>query len=132
MKPPPDNWRAPLAELRKALLRLHKTLLDAERLSYEIEHGPIKSNGDYLQLLINNERFTWLQPYTNLIVTIDETEESKEPVSAEAVEALWSRARQLTDESTMHDSLAKLLTDTAEVQTAVAEVVRLQNQHTAN
>ena len=128
MTPPPNTWRAPLLELRAALFRLHKTLLDAERLSYAIEHGPIKNNGDYLQLLIHNERFTWLQPYTKLVVNIDETEESKEPVSAEAVEALWERAKGLTAESTMHDSLAKLLTNSAEVQANVAEVVRLQSK----
>jgi len=128
MKPPTDAWHAPLLELRAALLRLHKTLLDAERLSYEIEHGPIKSNGEYLQLLIHNERFTWLQPYTKLVVNIDETEESKEPVSAEAIDALWDRAKQLTAESTMHASLTKLLTHSAEVQAAVAEVVRLQSK----
>lgn len=125
MTPPPENWRASLLELRAALLRLHKTLLDAERLSYEIEHGPIKNNGDYLQLLIHNERFTWLQPYTKLVVNIDESEESKEPVSAEAVEALWERAKVLTAESTMHDSLAKLLTHSAEVKVAVDEVLKL-------
>ncbi len=131
MTPPPNTWRAPLLELRASLYRLHKTLLDAERLSYEIEHGPIKSNGDYLQLLIHNERFTWLQPYTKLVVNIDETEESKEPVSAEAVDALWERAKVLTAESTMHDSLAKLLTHSAEVKVAVAEVVRLQSRRSA-
>lgn len=130
MTPPPDNWRAPLLELRARLLRLHKTLLDAERLSYEIEHGPIKSNGDFLQLLIHNERFTWLQPYTKLVVNIDETEESKEPVSAEAVEALWERAKQLTAELAVHEPLGKLLANSAEVKTALAgvtEVVRLRS-----
>jgi len=128
MKPPPDDWRAPLAQLRAALLRLHKTLLDAERLRYEIDHGPIKSSGDYLQLLINNERFTWLQPYTNLIVTIDETEESKEEVQPEAIEALWDRARLLMQEPAATSPLGKLLATSAEVKAAVAEVVRLQNE----
>ena len=128
MTPPPNNWRASLLELRAALLRLHKTLVDAERLSYEIEHGPIKSNGDYLQLLIHNERFTWLQPYTKLVVNIDETEESKEPVSADVVDALWDRAKVLTAERTIHESLAKLLTHSAEVKAAVAEVVRIQGK----
>ena len=125
---PSDSWRAPLAELRAALLRLHKTLLDAERLVYEIEHGPIKSSGDYLQLLIHNERFTWLQPYTNLIVTMDETEESKEPVSADAVEALWARARLLTAVPEQDSPLKKLLAGSAEVRTALEEVVRLHGQ----
>ena len=122
-----EPWRAPLAELRAALLRLHKTLLDAERLTYEIEHGPIKSSGDYLQLLINNERFTWLQPFTNLIVTIDETEESKEAVQPEAVEALWERAKLLTAEPAAGSPLGKLLASSGEVKTALGEVVRVRS-----
>lgn len=120
-----DSWRAPLASLRAALLRLHKSLLDAERLRYEIDHGPIKSSGDYLQLLIHNERFTWLQPYTNLIVTIDETEESKEPVSRETVEALWARARLLVAASEQESPLGKLVAISGEVSAARDEVVRL-------
>lgn len=127
MKPPPDHWRAPLAELRAALLHLHKKLLDAERLRYEIDHGPIKSSGDYLQLLINNERFTWLQPYTNLIVTIDETEESKEAVHPEAVEALWERAKLLTDAPATSSPLGKLLETSGEVKGALDEVVRVRS-----
>lgn len=108
-------------------MRLHKTLLDAERLSYEIEHGPIKSNGEYLQLLIHNPRFTWLQPFTSLIVNIDETEESKEPVSEDMVEALWKKTRELTTELAHDAPLAKLVATSAEVKTAVADVVGLRS-----
>lgn len=128
---PPDNWRAPLLELRTGLYRLHKTLLDAERLSYEVEHGPIKNNGDYLQLLIHNPRFTWLQPYTKLIVTIDETEESKEPVSAEAVQALWDKAKELTvTESDKPDSpYQQIAAQTPTIQQAHQVVVDLLKAH---
>lgn len=92
----PDNWHHHLSELRMALLKLHKSLLDNERLRYEAEFGPITSNGQYLQLLINHEWFQWLQPYTKLVVGIDETLDSKEPVILEQVDGLWEQARVLT------------------------------------
>lgn len=126
-----EPWRAPLLALRNALMRLHKTLLDAERLSYEIEHGPIKNNGDYLQLLIHHERFTWLQPYTKLIVAIDEAEDSKEPVSEEVVQTLWSRTRELTvTECDKPDSPYQEVADrTPEIQEAHQAVVDQLNAH---
>lgn len=92
----PENWRQQLTELRMVLLKLHKSLLDNERLRYEAEHGPIASNAQYLQLLINHERFNWLQPYTKLVVGVDKTLDSKEPVILEQVQGHWEQARSLT------------------------------------
>jgi hypothetical protein len=88
--------RARLQELRAALFRLHKTLLDSERLAYEAEFGRIRTNGQYLQLLINDSRFTWLQPYTSLVVRIDEALDSKEPDALNAATEFWAQARGLT------------------------------------
>ncbi len=60
---------------------LHKALLDSERTSYELVHGPIASPGAFLQLLINDPRFAWLRPVTTLIVQIDEALAAKNPPS---------------------------------------------------
>ncbi|MEX2271114.1 MAG: hypothetical protein WD690_06575 [Vicinamibacterales bacterium] len=60
-----------LAELRPALLELHKTLLDWERAAYEGEHGR-QSSGDMLQLLLSHPRFEWLRSISALVVRIDE------------------------------------------------------------
>lgn len=127
----PDTWRDSLTALRTALLHLHKTLLDAERQNYEAEHGPIQSNGEYLQLLINNERFQWLQPYTSLVVLCDETLESKEAVSAETVESLWDKARKLTEtmKSDANSRYSLILKSSPVVQMTDAEVNQLLQQH---
>jgi hypothetical protein len=75
----PDPARHRLAALRETLLTLHKALLDSERTSYEIAHGPIASPGAFLQLVINDAWFAWLRPVTGLIVQIDETMAAKKP-----------------------------------------------------
>lgn len=74
-----DPARARLSELRQSLLTLHKALLDSERTSYEIVHGPLPSAAAFLQLLINDNWFAWLKPVTSLLVQIDETLAAKKP-----------------------------------------------------
>ena len=74
-----DPARERLAALRETLLTLHKALLDSERTSYEITHGPVASPGAFLQLVINDAWFAWLRPVTGLIVQIDETIAAKKP-----------------------------------------------------
>src|ERR1700685_205743 len=77
----PDDTRQIRSALREKLLNLHKALLDSERTSYELIHGPISSPGAFLQLLINDARFAWLRPVTTLIVQIDESLAAKNPPS---------------------------------------------------
>ena len=71
--------RQRLTEIRQILLTLHKALLDSERTSYEIAHGPISSASAFLQLLINDNWFAWLRPITTLIVQMDESLAAKKP-----------------------------------------------------
>jgi hypothetical protein len=78
----PGDTRLRLSALRETLLMLHKALLDSERTSYELIHGPIPSPGAFLQLLINDARFAWLRPVTTLIVQIDEALAAKNPPSS--------------------------------------------------
>lgn len=79
----PHEARQRLSELRQRLLTLHKALLDSERTSYEIVHGPISSPGAFLQLLINDPWFAWLRPVTTLLVQIDEALAAKNPPRTE-------------------------------------------------
>lgn len=60
-----------LAELRPALLDLHKTLLDWQRADYEREHGR-QSSGELLRLLLDHPQFEWLRGISALVVRIDE------------------------------------------------------------
>ena len=58
--------------LFQALLRLHKALLDDERVSYERVHGRIASNGEFLQLVLGDAWFAWLRPLSQVMAKLDE------------------------------------------------------------
>lgn len=84
-----------LGQVRFALLRLHKALLDDERGNYEQTHGRIQSNGEFFRLVIEDEWFNWLRPISQFIVEIDEALSSKEPITLTQVNDLLSQAQQL-------------------------------------
>jgi hypothetical protein len=81
-----------LEEVRQALLALHKTLVDSERVTYEKTVGAIRSPNHFLQLLTTDPWFAWLQPLSQLIVSIDEALDSKEPLTPAAVDAAIKQA----------------------------------------
>lgn len=83
-----------IKDVRRALLRLHKALLDVERASYERVHGQLTS-GEVLQLVINHEQFAWLHALSELIVRIDEMLDADEPATEADGAALLEAARAL-------------------------------------
>ena len=60
-----------LREIREALLRLHRTLLDWERRGYERVHGRLSAN-EFLQVVLHDAEFAWLRPLSESVVRIDE------------------------------------------------------------
>lgn len=91
--PVSDGTRARLADVRRALLRLHKTLLEAERASYERGRGSVGGGGEFLQLVINDPWFAWLRPVSELVVHMDELlEPAQEATEGEALAALGQAA----------------------------------------
>ncbi|MDX2251376.1 MAG: hypothetical protein NW202_03735 [Nitrospira sp.] len=78
-----------------ALLRLHKALLDDERVSYERVHGRIPSNGAFLQLAVNDPWFAWLRPLSQLMTKLDELSESKEASASAEIAAVFQSVRTL-------------------------------------
>ena len=77
-----EATRQHLEELRQKLLRLHKALLDYERVHYERAFGRVASTGEMLQLVIHDQWFAWLHPLSDLIVRIDETVDWLHPGTA--------------------------------------------------
>jgi hypothetical protein len=61
-----------LDTLRPALLQLHKTLLDAQRIRYERENGRVESRGELLDLVLQDASFEWLRVLSALIARLDE------------------------------------------------------------
>jgi hypothetical protein len=64
--------RAALRDLSKALLPLHRALIDSAKLRYSAEVAHVASPGQLLSLLQEDPYFAWLKPLTALIVDIDE------------------------------------------------------------
>ncbi len=90
--PEQEEIRQPLIELHGALLKLHKALIDSERVVYEKSVGPIASPNHFFQLLTNDPWFAWLRPISQLIVAIDETLDAKEPLTRADVDAVMSQS----------------------------------------
>lgn len=84
-----------LKDLRHSLLRLHKTLLDWERVAYERTHGR-QNSSDLLDALLKDPQFAWLRQLSQMIVRIDEMLEDKIPPGDGDVEAVLGHVRDLT------------------------------------
>jgi hypothetical protein len=93
--PDQEDLRQRSLELRNALLALHKTLIDSERATFEKTMGTIQSPNQFLQLLTSDPWFTWLQPLSSLIVSMDEMLDQKEPVTIGELDALISQSGRL-------------------------------------
>jgi hypothetical protein len=88
----PAAARHRLAALREALLHLHKTLLDSERISYEATFGQISSPYHFLHLVTSDPWFAWLTPVTRLVAAMDAMLDAKEPLTAAGAESLVRQA----------------------------------------
>jgi len=85
-----------LSQLRNALLRLHKELLDSERAIYERDVAKIDSPGHFLTLLLGDPWFAYLRELSGLVAQIDERlDDKKLPASSEDVETYLARSRAL-------------------------------------
>lgn len=102
-----DYTPAQLDQLSRALLRLHKTLLDGERVAYERVHGRIASNGEFLQLLLGHAWFAWLRQLSQSMAKLDELAESKEAAAGEAIQELIVSIRTLLTPSEVGEGFGR-------------------------
>ena len=91
----PNAVRHHLLQVRSAFLRLHKALLDSERILYEQFYGRIPSSGEFFRLVIGHEWFNWLRPMSQFIASVDETLSTKEPLTLERANELLEEARRI-------------------------------------
>jgi len=94
-KPEPEGIRERLQSLRSALLALHKTLVDSERVQYEGVIGKIQSPNHFLQLLTTDPWFAWLGPLSKLIVSIDEALDGTDPLTPASVDGFLSQVERM-------------------------------------
>ena len=91
----PAGARQRLTALREALLHLHKTLLESERISYEASLGQISSPYQFLHLVTQDPWFAWLTPVTRLLAAVDARDYFRVALTAAGVESLIRRAGSL-------------------------------------
>jgi hypothetical protein len=90
-----DSDRRLLTELRRALLPLHKTLLEWERKTYERTQGRRMTGGELLKVIVADPQFAWLHPVSELIVRIDEALVTDAPDTPVDLDAIVVQARRL-------------------------------------
>lgn len=124
--------RDALKELRQGLLRLHKMLLDLERLGYERARGRIGNSYEFLQLVLKDPWFDWLHRLSELIVQIDETLDARDPeqpATEDDAKALLGRAKSLLAPSESGSEFQKnyflALQQSPDVVLLHAEIMRL-------
>jgi hypothetical protein len=87
-----------LKNARNILLKLHKSMLDLERDMHEGIHGKLNA-GEFLNLLLEDEDFSWLRQFSMLIVEIDEMFDLKADMTAEMIDANLKKVRELVEMS---------------------------------
>jgi hypothetical protein len=89
--------RSKLKDLSKAMLRLHKTLLDGAKAEYEAKNGKIQTPSQYLTLVVDDPYFAWLRKLSTMIALIDEANSVRRPASEIDAIALLGEAKILLD-----------------------------------
>ena len=103
-----SDFRHHLKSVRDGLLRLHKSLLDSERATYERDIARITTTGQYLDLVMNDPFFQPLRELSQFIVLIDEAMARKQdPLAAEEAAGLLTRARALVTPGESGDGFAR-------------------------
>ncbi|MEP6833965.1 MAG: hypothetical protein ABJB74_11245 [Gemmatimonas sp.] len=108
-QPATETVRHQLTASREDLLRVHRALLQVERVRYEKVHGRIANNGVFLQLVIGDPWFDWLRPMGQMVLLIDERMEDKDaPMAVSEGAALLARARELLTPDANGDAFQRL------------------------
>jgi len=119
--------RESLRTLSEHLTRLHRLLLDRQRLAYEARHGAVAPR-DLFNLLLSDEAFTWLRPLSQMVARIDELVDAKGPVAEADARRLIQEAHALLKSDArdaFHDNYRDALQDSPDVVMAHAEVSKL-------
>jgi hypothetical protein len=118
-----------LQTAQRALLHVHKAILDEERKRYELAHGRVPSAMAFLQLLLNDPWFAWIRPMSGLAAQIDETLFAKPGETTISSDLLLEEARFLLSPRHEGDDLPgrlyQMIQAVPDVAVAHAEAMRI-------
>jgi len=113
--------RAALRALSKALLPLHRALIDSARDDYAFGYGKsVDSPAQLIQLITDDPFFAWLKPMTALIVEIDEM--TRTDFDADQARAVAARVDRLFDDGAFNEHYLPLLQRDVDVAIAHAAI----------
>jgi len=95
----PNPARDHLVEVRRAVMRLHKALIDSERPRFEARRESAVTSTELLGALLDDPFFQWLRPFSLLMAAMDESLFGKEPVTAEGARGYVEQAHALVTPS---------------------------------
>jgi hypothetical protein len=125
LPPASPALRQRLEVARSILLKVHRALLEAERVRYEKARGRIPNNTEFLQLVINDPWFDWLRPMAQMVLLIDERmSDKKAPLGENEAEALFDRARGLVRADPEGDAFQRLYAEALQHSPALAVLAR--------
>lgn len=123
-----DRTRDRLRWLRRALLSLHRTILEVERAAYERVHGRV-APGRLLHLLMSDPWFGWFRPVSEIVTRLDVILELEQEATEEEVETLLREIRSLLQPAESGEEFAEryhqILQKDPSTILAHAEVARL-------
>ena len=119
------NELTKLEQARMELLRVHRALLETERVRFEKVRGRIANNSAFLQLVINDPWFDWLRPMAQLVLLIDErTSDKKSPLGSAEASSLLGRARGLLRADAAGDAFQRLFAESVQTSPSLAVLAR--------
>ena len=121
--------------VRKIVLELHKSLMDAQRARYEKVHGRISNSSEFLGLLLEHPQFAWLRSMSALIARLDEWQEGGAEASEEELSAIIAAFRELIEANGKHPTFTapywELVNETPEALVSHVKLWRLIESRTA-
>jgi hypothetical protein len=121
--------RTQLDQVSRALLRLHKALLDDERVIYETANGVVASPHEMFRLVLGHPQFMWLGKISSLIALIDEAASVRRPATEATAQGLLTEARTLlqpeNDDPAFGERLRRVLKRSVEAKARHEEACKI-------
>ncbi len=124
-----EATRTKLNQVSRALLRLHKSLLDDERVIYETVNGPVTSPHEMFRLVLGHPQFTWLGKISSLIALLDEASSPRRPAAEATAQGLLAEAITLlkmeSEDQTFVERLQRVLKRSGEAKATYDEALKI-------
>jgi hypothetical protein len=127
MQPPESLRRAD--EIRHTLLDLHKSMIDAQRIIYERDHGRVETPAQFLGLVLEHPDFEWIRDLSALMALLDEWREDARGVESVSLDDIVGALRALIQRDSSNarftDRYWRMLDSTPEVLIGHVKLWRL-------